>query len=114
MTNKDTELIVMRILGAIISIALSISGYFLSDCYSRLGKVEGMVTELRLGAEKTSGNRFTSVDWLSNKAVLDSDRQAMERRVIVLEQNFIQCRDILLEIKSEIKSLRSEHYGKVD
>lgn len=103
-----------RIVSGLFAVIMAVSSWFLSQTMNKMCELESRIYKIEINNATTAGNRFTAVDWQANKLLLDADRQQLEKRTIVLEQNFLSVRELLGEIKSDIKSLRAEHYGKVD
>lgn len=103
MTEKN---ILYKILTFLTSTGLAVSGYFINQNLERMDNLDKAVYELRLNHERTASNRFSSNDWVVNKALLDADRMALDKRVIRLEESIPAIRESLTEIKASIKELK--------
>lgn len=102
MTEKN---ILYKLLAFLTSAGLAVSGYFINQNFKRLDNLDAAVYELRINHERTTSNRFSSNDWVLNKALLDADRMALDKRVIRLEESIPAIRESLTEIKASIKEL---------
>lgn len=112
-TTKQENPWVNRVLSAIFVIGMSISSYFLSETMNQIKDIDSRVNKIEIYNATISGNKFTYSDWQQSKALLDQDRQALEKRTIVLEQNFLSVKELLTEIRLDIKELKQDnHYGQ--
>lgn len=103
MTEKN---ILYKILTFLTSAGLAISGWFINQNLQRLDNLDAAVYELRINQERTSSNRFSSNDWVVNKALMDADRLALDKRVIRVEENMTTIKESLTEIKESIRELK--------
>ena len=99
---------VSRGLMILVSIVLAICSWFLTQAWDRISENEQAIHKLEVSDAETSGNRFTSGDWANAKAVLDSDRLSMDRRIIRLEESLPTIKDTLIEIKQTIQRLEEK------
>ena len=86
----------------LMSIALAISSWFLTQAWNRIGAIEKAVTELQISSATTNGNRFTSTNWVEAKTILDSERLAQDRRIIRLEESLPIIKESLLELRNNM------------
>jgi len=101
--SRDNQNMWVNRIGAFaMSIALMVSSWFLNQAWDRINTVEKDVDQLKLEQAATGGNRFTSGDWVANKALLDSDRLAMDRRIMRLEETFTATKDSLTRIETAV------------
>lgn len=84
------------VLTLILSVSLSLSGYFFSDAYKRLSSVENKTERLQTETAVITSNRFS---WLEQKTILDNERLAMDRRIIKLEETNVFIKDSLVRIE---------------
>ena len=103
---------VLKIGGFIMSIALMVSSWFLNQAWNRIQTIENKVQQLELQGAATSGNRFTSIDWQTNKAILDNERLALDRRMIKQEEMSLIIKDSLMELKTNVNQLLNENRNK--
>lgn len=101
-SNKETINWILRIGSFAMSVAIMVSSWFLNQAWNRIGTIEQKVHELELVGATSSGNRFTSNDWQTNKALLDAERLSMDRRIIRLEESLPSIKDSLLEIRTKL------------
>lgn len=94
-------------ISGIIAIALSVSGWFLNSCYDSMKELDKRIQALELKQVEMSGNKFTSVDWLNAKVILDADRLALDKRLTIVEENTKQVREMLMEMKQDIKDIKN-------
>ena len=92
----------LKIGSFIMSIAIMITSWFLNQAWNRIGAVEDKVHEIELTNVQITSSRFTSSDWTNAKTVLDSDRLALDRRIIRLEESLPAIKESLIEIKQAI------------
>jgi hypothetical protein len=97
---------VLKIGGFIMSIAIMVSSWFLNQAMERITNIEKSIKELELSAAIVSGSKFTASDWSTAKTVLDADRNAIDRRIVRLEENSVVIKDSLAEIKQILKETR--------
>jgi len=102
-TNTDATVWFMRIGTLVVSMGLSVSSWFLNQAWTRINETENRISKLELASAATSGNRFTSNDWAAAKMIMDTERMAMDRRIIRLEEALPGIKDSLIEIKQLIK-----------
>lgn len=112
-TTKQENPWVNRIVSAIFVIGMTVSSYFLNETMNQIKDIDSRVNKIELHNAANAGTKFTYSDWQQSKALLDQDRQALERRTIVLEQNFLSVKELLTEIRLDIKELKQDnHYGQ--
>ena len=107
MNLKEEKNYLQRILSILTSVGLAISGWFLTTAYNQLDQLNNRVQTIELKQAETSGNRFTSADWTNAKTIIDADRLALDKRLIVVEENNRQVREMLVEIKQDLKEIKS-------
>lgn len=103
-TKPDTLSWIIRIGSFIMSIAIMVSSWFLNQAWNRISENERAIRNIELNAATVSGTRFTSTDWTIQKNLIDSERLALDRRIIRLEESLPVIKDTLLEIKQELKN----------
>ncbi len=96
-----------KALSILTSIGLAVSGWFLNSAYDSLQGLERRVQQVELFQAQTNGNRFTSGDFVKAKETIDTQFLAQDRRITILEENLKTIRDILLEMKEDIKELKT-------
>jgi hypothetical protein len=101
--KNETMSWIGKIGGFIMSIAIMTSTWFLNQATQRISNVENSIKTLELSNATIAGSKFTSTDWANAKSVLDADRNAIDRRIIRLEENSIVIKDALIEIKQILK-----------
>ena len=110
MNNKKEDLIeqvnlesqnfwLSRLLPITLSLSIAVSSWFLSQAWDKIIKLEERVQGIELSAASKDGNRFTNNDWVSAKAILDTERTNMDRRLVRLEESIPVIKDSLLEIR---------------
>jgi hypothetical protein len=102
-TDPTTASWILKISSFVMSIAIMISSWFLSQAWDKINTIEKSVHELEITAALTNSTKFTNNDWASAKSVLDADRLAMDRRIIRLEESLPSIKDSLIEIKNSIQ-----------
>ena len=100
MTEKN---ILYKLLTFLTSLGLAVSGWFLTKTYDRLDALDNAVMELRLIDEKNGNSKFSTSDWYIAKTLIDADRNAMDKRIIKLEEAIPVIKESLLEIKQTLK-----------
>lgn len=93
----------IRIGSFVMSIAIMISSWFLTQAWDKISNVEKEVTKLQIVTATMEGNRFSSKDWSDAKSVLDGERLVLDRRIIRLEESIPVIKDSLIEIKQTLK-----------
>jgi len=107
MTPKnDTINWVLKIGGFIMSLAIMVSSWFLNQAMGRINDIEKSVKSLEINAALIAGSKFTATDWSNAKTILDADRNAIDRRIVRLEENSVVIKDSLMEIKEILKEQR--------
>ena len=101
--KSETMSWILKIGGFIMSIAIMISSWFLNQAMSRINNIENSVKVLELNNATIAGSKFTASDWATAKTVLDADRNAIDRRIVRLEENSVVIKDALMEIKQILK-----------
>jgi hypothetical protein len=104
--RNETMSWVLKIGGFIMSIAIMISSWFLNQAMQRINNVENSIKVLELSNATIAGSKFTATDWANAKSVLDADRNAIDRRIVRLEENSAVIKDALIEIKQILKEQR--------
>jgi len=106
MENRETPNTrwVIRIGTFTMSVAIMVSSWFLNQAWGRIGTIETSVHELQLTAASTSGNKFTSGDWVKSKTVLDTERLALDRRLIRVEETIPIIKESLEDIKDMLRT----------
>lgn len=103
-TNKNETLSwILRIGSFIMSIAIMVSSWFLNQAWNRIGDNEKAIRVLELHNAQSDGNKFTAIDWTIQKTLIDSEKLALDRRIIRLEEALPVIKDTLIEIKQTIK-----------
>jgi hypothetical protein len=97
-----------RVVGAIFAIAMAVSSYFLNSTIEQIEKLSERVSRLELKNAETSGNRFSSVDWMREKSLLDADRLLNEKRLIRIEESIPVIKESLARIEKSIERLTNE------
>jgi hypothetical protein len=105
-TKSETMSWVLKIGGFIMSIAVAVSSYFLNSTMNKINELDKRVNSMELSNAAISGNRFTSNDWTTAKAIIDADRNAIDRRIVRLEENSVVIKDSLVEIKQILKETK--------
>jgi hypothetical protein len=97
---------VIRIGGFIMSIAIAISTFFLTEAWKKISNIEEEVNGLKVTTTHLKDSRLTVTDWISAKTVLDSERLALDRRLIRMEESLPIIKESLIEIKQTLKENR--------
>jgi hypothetical protein len=108
--SDKTELVswIIRIGSFVMSIAIMVSSWFLNQAWNRITEVEHAVKALEITSASTNGNRFTTNDWVTAKSILDTERLAMDRRIIRMEESIPAIKDSLIEIKAQLRELNEK------
>ena len=109
--QKNTELIgwFIRIGGFVMSIAVAVSSWFLKDLWTKYENIDNAVRRLEIQSATTSGNRFTSNDWMAAKGIIDTERTALDRRIVRLEESLPTIERALLKIEGTIDKLHNDN-----
>ncbi|MBF0207900.1 MAG: hypothetical protein HQK53_13535 [Oligoflexia bacterium] len=84
------------------SISIAASSWFLNQAWTKISTLEAKVQAIEVSVAATSGNRFSSNDWVTAKSLLDTERTALDRRIMRLEESLPVIKDSLLEIKDKL------------
>lgn len=103
-----TEVItwMIRIGSFLMSVAITVSSWFLNQAWTRINEAERNIQENRLKLSTLEATRYTAADWSVNKTLLDSERLEMDRRIMRLEESYPVIKESLLEIKNSINETR--------
>jgi hypothetical protein len=91
---------IIRVGSVVMSIALMFSTWFLSQAWDRINNMEKSIRSLEISMATAQSNRFTSMDWITNKTILDSDKLAIDRRVMRIEETNVAVKDSLIRIEA--------------
>ena len=91
-----------RLFPIAMAISIAASTWFLNQAWTKITTLEGKVQNIEVSMATTSGNRFTSGDWVTAKSLLDTERTSMDRRIIRLEESIPVIKDSLIEIKDNL------------
>lgn len=91
-----------QIVGAVMSIAILASSWFLTQAWNRINKVEDSVHQMEINVATTDGNRFTSMDWVVAKNALDAKQTDIDRRVMRLEETSVIIKESLIRIENAV------------
>jgi hypothetical protein len=103
MTEKN---ILYKILTALTSTGLAVSGWFINQNFARLDHLDKQVADIYLTTTKAEVTQFTNKEWIIAKSILDSEKISTEKRIIRLEESLPVIRESLAEIKASIKELK--------
>jgi len=95
---------ILKIGGFIMSVALAVSNYFLKTTMDKISEMDKRINVLELSNATNSGTKFTTADWATQKAFIESDRNSLDKRVLKLEENSLVIKEFLIEIKSILKT----------
>lgn len=113
MTNMEEKTVLYRVLtgfvSIVITISLAVSGWFIKENINNISNCQKDIIELKLAAEKVSASRFTASDWIIEKRQLDENRLQQEKRIVVVEENMRQVKELLSEIKADVKELKERN-----
>lgn len=111
---KTETLIDWTIKGAsfIMSIAIMISSFFLTKAWEKISNLEKDIIELKIESGKVQSNRFSSNDWVNAKTILDTERLAMDRRIIRIEETYPTISESISEIRQSIRKIEDEHHSQ--
>jgi uncharacterized protein YdcH (DUF465 family) len=102
--NKiETMPLILKIGGFMISLAVMVSSYFLNSTMNKMNEMDRRITAIEMNAATISGTKFTTTDWATQKAFIESDRNALDKRILKLEENSAVIKESLMEIKSILK-----------
>jgi len=90
--------------GLIMSVAMMVSSWFLNEAWTKIATVENKVQALEITSAADHANKFTVVDWSIAKTTMDTDRLALDRRLIRVEENSTVIKDALIRIESGLKN----------
>jgi hypothetical protein len=102
--NKE---LLLKALSFLTSIGLAVASYFLTDTYQKMDSMRSDITELQIKAGKLEGSSFSSNDFIKAREVLDSQIVATDKRVIALEENNKAIKEILTEMKQDLKDIKA-------
>ena len=71
-----------------------------------MNEMDRRINLIELNDATISGTKFTTVDWATQKAFIESDRNSLDKRILKLEENSIVIKESLLEIKAILKEPR--------
>lgn len=97
--QNESKIWINRIGPIIMSIAITVSTWFLNQAWDKITTLEQKVHQIEIVNAENSGNRFTSKDWNMARTLIDADSLAQERRITRLEESFTVIKDALVEIK---------------
>jgi len=98
---------IIRVGSVVMSIALMFSTWFLSQAWDRINNMEKSIRSLEISMATAQSNRFTNMDWITNKTILDSEKLAIDRRVMRIEEANVAVKDSLIRIETAI----NKHFG---
>jgi len=101
--KNDTMNWILKIGGFIMSITIMVSSWFLNQAMGRLNDVEKSIKSLEISEATSAGSKFTSLDWVNAKTIIDTNQSAIDRRLVKLEENNSTIKDSLAEIKQLLK-----------
>jgi hypothetical protein len=73
--------------------------------YGKFASLETSVHELQMWKAETQGNRFSSKDWTDAKHIIDSERNAHDRRITRLEEMIPPIKEGMLRIETKLDKL---------
>lgn len=94
-----------RIFAPLFVVIMFLSSFIMKDVLSSLSNIDERVVNLELRNAEVSGNRFTSGDWANHKALLDDRANALDRRVIRLEEAIPPIKDSLIRIENKLDKM---------
>jgi hypothetical protein len=86
------------------SISIAASSWFLNQAWTKISTLEQKVHAIEVSAASIAGNKFSSTEWVNAKAILDSERTLLDRRIVRLEESIPVIKDSLIEIKDQLKN----------
>lgn len=104
--KNETMSWILKIGGFMVSIAVAVSSYFLNSTMNKMNEMDERINAIELSNATISGTKFTSNDWATQKAFIESDRNALDKRILKLEENSAVIKESLIEIKSILKEKR--------
>jgi len=111
MTSNEEKSILYKLItfitSGVITIMLSISGWFIKENMNNIAECRKDIAELKLNAERTAGNRFTSSDFVKAKEIIDQQQLTVDRRVTILEENTRTIKDLIIEIRADVKEMNT-------
>jgi hypothetical protein len=99
--KRSTEFVSL-IFPIAMSISIAASSWFLNQAWTKISTLENKVQAIEVSVATTSGNRFSSNDWVTAKTLIDAERNAMDRRVMRLEEALPVIKDSLIDIKDTL------------
>lgn len=93
----------LKIIGFMMSIAIMVSSWFLSQAWDRISAIEKSVHQLEITNSASTANKFTASDWIAAKATLDAEQNALDRRIMRLEEALPVIKESLIEIRDTLK-----------
>jgi hypothetical protein len=93
----------IKIIGFMMSIAIMVSSWFLSQAWDRILSIEKSIHQIELTTSAISANKFTTTDWISAKSMMDAEKNSLDRRIMRLEESIPVIKDSLIEIKENMK-----------
>ena len=98
--------LLLKALSFLTSVGLAVSGYFLADTYQKMDKMRDDITDLQLHKERVESSRFSALDFIKAKDIIDSQIVSTDKRVLVLEESQKTIKEYLVEIKADLKEIK--------
>lgn len=98
----------LKIASFIMSIAIMISSFFLTKAWDKISNIETKVAKLELDYGVHSTSQFTYKQWVEAKTNLDNERNAMDRRLIRIEETYPTINNAIIEIKQSIRRMEDQ------
>ena len=92
----------IRILSAVVSITVMVSSWTLKQAWDRIDNIDNQVHQLELKGAETAGNRFTSVDWMREKSLIDAKELEREKRFSIIESDLRFIKEGIQDIKKQL------------
>lgn len=97
------------VMSAVIAISIAVTGYFVNDNVNQINACTQEIQELKINAATVAGNRFTSSDFVRAKGIIDEQINSSFQRTLVLEEQYKSIKNIMTEIKNDVKELKSRN-----
>jgi len=103
--------LLLKALSFLTSIGLAVASYFLTDTYKKMDDMRTDITELKIHKERAEASQFTAADFNRAKENIDAQIIATDRRVLILEESHKSIKELLVEIRGDLKDLKNSNYS---
>ena len=95
----------IKIASFVMSIAIMVSSFFLTKAWEKITNLEKDVSQLKIDYSVASSTQLTYKQWIDAKSIIDSERVALDKRLIKIEETYPMINNSIMEIKQSINRL---------